>query len=73
MEQRNVVNIKRIVGEDKENKVYRLTDFTKNPRDVADPWYTGDFEITYSDVLDGCECFLEYVLRLKNKNSFVEK
>ena len=66
MEQRNITNILRIVGEDKENKVYRLLDFSENPRDIADPWYTGNFETTYNDVEEGCTKFLEY---LQNKRS----
>ena len=54
MEQRNINNILRIIDEDKENKVYRLLDFSENPRDIADPWYTGNFEITYNDLEEGC-------------------
>ena len=65
MENSNIKNIKRIVGEDYENKVYRLLDFSKNPRDIADPWYTRNFEITYNDVVEGCNGFMNY---LKNKN-----
>lgn len=65
MEQRNINNILRIIDEDKENKVYRLLDFSDNPRDIADPWYTGNFEITYNDVEEGCRKFLEYILKEK--------
>ena len=65
MEQRNINNILRIIGEDKKNKVYRLLDFSENPRDIADPWYTGNFEITYNDVEEGCRKFLEYILKEK--------
>ena len=65
MEQRNITNILRIVGDDKENKVFRLLDFSENPRDIADPWYTGNFEITYNDVEEGCRKFLEYILKEK--------
>lgn len=65
MEQRNINNILRIVGADKDNKVYRLLDFSENPRDIADPWYTGNFEITYNDVEEGCKKFLEYILKEK--------
>lgn len=66
MEQKNITNILRIVGEDKDNKVCRLLDFTEKPRDIADPWYTGDFETTYNDVEQGCKNFLEF---LQNKRS----
>ena len=51
MEESNIRNIKKIVGEDIEHKVYRLLDFSKNPRDIADPWYTGNFEVTYNDII----------------------
>ncbi len=59
MEQRNIRDIYRIVGEDRENKVYRLLDFTSNPRDIADPWYTHNFDITYNDIIEGLECFIK--------------
>ena len=54
METRNIVNMKRIVGSDKAHKLYRLLDFSSRPRDIADPWYTGDFDRTYEDVYEGC-------------------
>lgn len=59
MEETNIRDIKRIVGEDKENKIYKLLDFSNNPRDIADPWYTGNFEVTYNDIVEGCHAFLE--------------
>lgn len=65
MEEANIRNIKRIIGEDTENKICKLLDFTNNPRDIADPWYTGNFELTYKDIIEGCNGFLQY---LKNKN-----
>ena len=65
MEKSNVINIKRIVGEDVENKIYRLLDFSDTPRDIADPWYTGNFEITFNDIVEGCNGFLKC---LKDKN-----
>lgn len=61
MEERNIIHIKKIVGEDKENKIYRLLDFSKHPRDIADPWYTGDFNTTYQDIQEGLGAFLEYL------------
>ncbi len=64
MEKSNIINIKRIVGEDIDNKIYRLLDFSDKPRDIADPWYTGNFDITFNDIMEGCNGFLEY---LKNK------
>ncbi len=62
MEERNVQNIIRIVGTDFENKVSRLLDFSSNPRDIADPWYTGNFDKTFEDILEGCNSFLEKIL-----------
>lgn len=55
----NVKNILRILNGDPKNKVYRLLDFTDNPRDIADPWYTGDFDRTYNDIAEGCIALLE--------------
>lgn len=62
MEERNLINMKRITGGDPEGKILRLLDFSDHPRDIADPWYTGDFDKTYEDVLEGCERFLQYML-----------
>lgn len=62
MEQRNITNIFRIIGEDKEAKVCRLLDYSDRPRDIADPWYTGDFDKTYDDVLEGCQALLKACL-----------
>lgn len=61
MEASNVRDIYRIIGEDSENKIYRLLDFLQHPRDIADPWYTGNFEVTFEDVLEGCKAFLEFL------------
>lgn len=61
MEERNISNIKRIVGNDNENKIYKLLDFSNNPRDIADPWYTGNFDKTYSDIVQGLEGFFKYL------------
>lgn len=61
MEQRNVQNILRIVGSDSQGKVVRLLDYTDRPRDIVDPWYTGDFDSTYVDIVEGCEAFLAFL------------
>lgn len=63
MEERNIRNILRIVGKDPEHKVKILLDYSDHPRDIADPWYTGNFESTYRDVVEGCEGFLLYLER----------
>lgn len=61
MEERNVQAIKRIAPDAK--NVHRLLDFSQNPRDIADPWWTGNFDVTYDDIVEGCECFLDYLLK----------
>ncbi len=59
MDAENRWMLQRILGGDPQGKVSRLLDWTDRPRDVADPWYTGDFDATYDDVLAGCEALLE--------------
>ena len=54
----NIRNMKNTCGGDPEGKISMLMDFTPHPRDVADPWYTGDFEATWRDVLEGCQALL---------------
>lgn len=61
MEESNIRNILRIIGEDPEKKVHRLLDFSERPRDIADPWYTGNFDKTYDDVVEGCRALLDYL------------
>ena len=63
MEESNIRNIKRIVGGDRDNKIYKLLDFTSTQGDIADPWYTGNFEITYRDVVEGCDALLKFLLK----------
>ncbi len=61
MDQNNMRNIKRIIPNDPENKIFMLLSLTDTPRDVADPWYTGDFEATKRDVINGCSALYEYI------------
>lgn len=61
MDKDNIKELKYIVGSDSKNKIKRLLDYTKNPRDIKDPWYTGNFDETYDDVVEGCEAFLKYL------------
>ena len=61
MDEWNIRNMLRIVGKDPEKKIYMLLDFTQSPRAIADPWYTGNFDVTYEDVKEGCEAFLKYL------------
>lgn len=58
MDQANLRNMKRICGGDPEGKLHLLLDYTRRPGDVADPWYTGDFDATWRDVLAGCQGLL---------------
>ena len=58
MEGANLKNMQRICGGDPAGKMHRLLDYTDRPGDVADPWYTGDFEATWRDVSEGCKCLL---------------
>ena len=62
MDSENIKDIEHIVGMDKDNKVFRLLDFTGTPRNIRDPWYTGNFEVTYQDVLEGCNALLQHIL-----------
>lgn len=54
MDSANLRNMTRLFGGDPEGKLRLLLDFTERPGDVADPWYTGDFEATWRDVTEGC-------------------
>ena len=58
MDQWNRRNMLRMLGADPQHKVKLLLDDTAHPRDIADPWYTHDFEATYQDVTEGCEALL---------------
>lgn len=70
MEQRNVINMLRILGEDPEGKVKRLLDYSSDPRDIADPWYTGDFDRTYDDVYEGCKALLTFILEQETEGKY---
>lgn len=59
MDHNNLRNLKHLLGEDIEHKISLLMDYTKRSREVADPWYTGDFEATWRDVLEGCQGLLK--------------
>lgn len=61
MEDVNVRNMLRITGGDPDGKISRLLDYTGRPGNIADPWYTGNFDDTYDDVLKGCESLIEYL------------
>ncbi len=58
MDASNLRWIRRIIPEDPEGKIHLMMSYTGVGRDVADPWYTGDFEKTFQDILEGCEAML---------------
>ena len=59
MDENNLRNLKRLLGEDTEHKISLMMDYAGKHRDVADPWYTGDFETTFRDLAEGCEALLK--------------
>ncbi len=64
MDSLNMRNIHRITGGDPENKIYKLLEFALSNEDIADPWYTDNFDETYDDILKGCKALME---RIKNE------
>ena len=65
MDAMNIRNMKRILGADKEEKIYKMMTFAGRSDDVADPWYSGDFRTTYNDIDEACRGLLKY---LKERN-----
>lgn len=61
MDSWNMRNMMRILKKDPQGKVRLLLDYSSNPRDIADPWYTGNFDVTYADIVEGCEAFLNWL------------
>ena len=61
MDTANIRNMTRIAGGDSEHKIYKMLSFANRSVDVADPWYTGDFDETYQDVFQGCVGFLKFL------------
>lgn len=59
----NLRNMRRMCGGDEQDKIHLLMDYTHRPGEVADPWYTGNFEATWQDVREGCEGLLQYLTR----------
>ena len=65
MDSANIRNMQRIAGGDQKDKIRKLLSFAGIGRDVADPWYTGDFEATYQDTVTGCTAILEFLGKQK--------
>lgn len=61
MDDANIRNMERIAGGDPEHKIHKLLEYAGSSRAIADPWYTGNFDVTYEDVVEGCEAFLKHL------------
>ena len=59
----NIRNMMRILDNDPKGKVYKLLSFAGRGGDIADPWYTGNFDETYSDVVEGCNGFIDFLIK----------
>ena len=57
MDDKNIKDIQSLLGCDKEHKIHRLLDYTDYPRNIKDPWYSGNFEECYRDIDEGCKAF----------------
>lgn len=66
MDNSNLRNLRAMLGDDTQGKISLLMDYTSRPADVADPWYTGDFQATWEDVSEGCRELLTFIMN-KNK------
>lgn len=63
MDSANIRNMRKILDNGRDGKIYKLLTFADRSDDVADPWYSGDFEKTYDDIYSGCTALLEYLTR----------
>ena len=63
MDKSYIRNLKNMLSNDPQGKISLLMDYTSRPADVADPWYTGDFQATWDDVTEGCEALLSFILK----------
>lgn len=61
MDDWNIRNMLRITGGDAHNKIKKLLEFGNSSRDIADPWYTGNFDVTYDDIVEGCKALIQYL------------
>lgn len=61
MDSNNIRNLRRLLGADTEGKIHLLLDYTeRSGQSIADPWYTGDFDVTYNDIMQGLEGLLKF-------------
>lgn len=68
MDDANLRNMRRILGEEAEGKVFKLMDFTPRGGNVSDPWYTRAFDVAYADIYEGCGALLTHLL-MEEKDS----
>ncbi|HAB66624.1 MAG TPA: low molecular weight phosphotyrosine protein phosphatase [Firmicutes bacterium] len=68
MEERNKKDILRIIKDDPLNKIHLLLDYTDNPHDITDPWYSGDFDTAFKEINEGCHELYNYLLNKENSN-----
>ena len=61
MDSANIRNMRRILGGDPDGKIIKFMTFAGEDRDVADPWFTGGFDVTYRDVVSGCTKIIDYI------------
>jgi len=64
MDSANIRNMTRILGDDKDNKIHKLMEYTGSSADVSDPWYTRDFNRCYKDIYAGCEALLNSLVNV---------
>lgn len=62
MEKRNINDILHIIGEDPQNKIHLLLEYTSSCKDIIDPWYSGDFTTAYQEIFQGCQALYNYLL-----------
>ena len=68
MEERNRRDLLRIIGEDKNNKIHLLMEYTNNNKDIDDPWYSGDFDTAFNEINEGCIGLYNYLMNLGDKD-----
>ena len=68
MEERNKRDVIQIVGNDIDNKVHLLLEYTDDIKDIEDPWYTGDFDTAYDEIYRGCVGLFNYLLEMREEN-----
>ena len=62
MDENNLRNLRRIISDDDASKIHKLLSFTDSNRDIADPWYTGDFDTTFREIMEGCKALLQFII-----------